>query len=254
MNEAPPAPQEAPRLTDVLVAASLLTRLPMPIDHEAAGARLSRAGWAYPLVGALVGAAVGGAMTGLASLGMPPLFAATLAVAFGLLLTGALHEDGLADCADGFGGGHTVAKRLEIMRDSRLGTFGGAALMLALLAKVALLADLGAAALVAGTASGAVSRVPILWAPRLMPPARRDGLSASAGQPPLWSPVLALAVGAMVAVALLGAVAVPVMLGAAAAALGMGLTARRCIGGQSGDVLGAMQVLGELAALAVFTM
>jgi adenosylcobinamide-GDP ribazoletransferase len=244
-----------PRPADLLVAASLLTRVPMPIDHEAAGRRLSSAGWAFPLVGLAIGGVVGGVMAGLLALGLPPLAAAGLAVAAGLILTGALHEDGLADCADGFGGGYTVARRLEIMRDSRLGTFGGAALMLALLVRIALLASVPPSHLVfAAALGGCVSRVAVVWAPRLMQAARRDGLSAGAGRPARWAAVLALMLGAGLAVLLGGLAGLAALMAALAAAVAMGWTAQRCIGGQSGDVLGAMQVLGELAALAVFTM
>jgi adenosylcobinamide-GDP ribazoletransferase len=126
--------------------------------------------------------------------------------------------------------------------------------MLALLAKVALLADLGSAALVASAAAGAASRIAIVWAPRFMAPARRDGLSAGAGRPPSVTAFLALGLGAMIAALLVGPNALTVLAAAGVAAATMGWAAQRCIGGQSGDVLGAMQVLGELAALAVLAV
>jgi adenosylcobinamide-GDP ribazoletransferase len=254
MNDAPVPPRDSPRLSDVLVAASLLTRVPVPVDHGAAMGRVSRASWAYPVIGAALGGLVGTVAFALQQMGLSPLLSAIAAVAAGLWLTGALHEDGLADCADGFGGGHTPARRLEIMRDSRLGTFGAAALMLALMAKVALLAELGPGVAVAAAVGGAVSRVPMAWAPRLMPPARRDGLSAGVGPPPLWSASLALAVGLGIAAGLSGFGVLAIAVAVTGAAGAVGWVARRCIGGQTGDVLGAMQVLGELAALAVLTL
>ena len=238
-----------PAFGDVLIAASLLTRLPVPVDHAQAGARMAVALWAAPVVGAVLGAATGTMLLAGLTMGLPPLAAAGLAVAGTLWLTGALHEDGLADCADGFGGGHSVARRLEIMRDSRLGTYGVAALVLALLLRVVLLAELAPGQAVAACAlAGSASRVPMIWALRLLPAARATGLGAGAGVPPRWAATLALGLGALPVFLLPQAL---IVLGAALlAALLMGLLARRAIGGQTGDVLGAMQVVGELAALA----
>jgi adenosylcobinamide-GDP ribazoletransferase len=237
-------------LADPLIVASLLTRLPVPVDHARAGARMAQALWAAPLVGAALGAITGATLVLGLWVGLAPLAAGVVAVAVSLRLTGALHEDGLADCADGFGGGHTVARRLEIMRDSRLGTYGVAALTLALVLRVSLLADLDPAlALGACVLAGAVSRVPIVWALSLLPSARPGGLAAGVGVPPPWAPWLATAVAVGLAVA---TEAGPTALVAALLAAGVvGQLARRAIGGQTGDVLGAMQVTGELAALAV---
>jgi len=264
---------------DPLIAASLLTRAPVPVDHALAGARAGAASWAHPLAGAVIGALIGAAFAGGLALGLAPLLAAVTAIALGLILTGALHEDGLADCADGFGGGYTPARRLEIMKDSRLGTFGGAALMLALLAKAILLSGFsGPGAIWALALSGAVSRAFTAAALAWVPPARADGLSARAGggrggspggarggAPPAGGGGGAARAGApglptvLAAVAL--ALALAMVLGGASSALGAlaaaGLAALiihrialRLIGGQTGDVLGAAQVLGEIAALA----
>ncbi|WP_052711642.1 adenosylcobinamide-GDP ribazoletransferase [Elstera litoralis] len=109
------------------LALMFLTRLPVPINPAPEASEIAEAGDMFPLVGTLIGAATGAVFWGLSTLGLPPLVAAATALAAQLLLTGALHEDGLADMADGFGGGFTRARKLEIMRDSRLGTYGGAA-------------------------------------------------------------------------------------------------------------------------------
>jgi adenosylcobinamide-GDP ribazoletransferase len=233
---------------DLAVALSLLTRLPVPLDHARAGARAGAAAWAYPLVGALVGATTGGAYAALAALGAAPGLAAAAALAAGLLLTGALHEDGLADVADGFGGGFTPERRLEIMRDSRHGTYGVAALTLALLAKWSLLAALsGPEAVAALAAAAALGRAVMGPALRWTPPARRDGLGAGAGRPAAAPALAAAALGAALALAL---GAPPAALAAAAlAALAVVALARRLIGGQTGDVLGAAALLAEIAAL-----
>ena len=236
---------------DPLVAASLLTRLPLPLDHGFAGARGAAAAWAWPLVGAGLGGCVGAALAGALALGLAPLASAALALALGLALTGALHEDGLADCADGFGGGADRARRLEIMRDSRLGTFGVAALALLLIGKAGLLAELeGWRAVAVCAAAGAVSRAPLAAMLRWAPQARADGLAAATGRPSFATVVAALGVALALAAALGGAAGALALLAAALTTLATAALARRKIGGISGDVLGAAQALGEAAALA----
>jgi adenosylcobinamide-GDP ribazoletransferase len=237
---------------DPLIAASLLTRAPVPVDHALAGARAGAASWAHPLAGAVIGALIGAAHAGGLALGLAPLTAAVAAIALGLILTGALHEDGLADCADGFGGGYTPARRLEIMKDSRLGTFGGAALTLALVAKASLLSGFsGPGAIAALAIAGAVSRAFTAAGLAWVPPARAGGLSARAGAPGLLTVVAAIALALVLATTLGGAPsALRALAAAGLAALIVHRIALRLIGGQTGDVLGAAQVLGEIAALA----
>ncbi len=137
-------------------------------------------------------------------IGLGPFLAATLAVAVMVLATGALHEDGLADVADGFGGGGaTLERRLEIMRDSRIGAYGGAALVLALALRIGALATLldrtGYAAATALILVAALSRLAALAPMVLLPPARPGGLSASVGRPNRASLWVALAIGLAVA-------------------------------------------------------
>ncbi len=238
-------------LRDPLHALSLLTRIPAPVDHARAAERAAAAAWAWPLVGALVGALTGAVLWLCLALGLPPLAAAAAALAASLTLTGAFHEDGLADCADGFGGGMRPERRMEIMLDSRVGTFGASALALALLAKAAFMAETAPALAVATfAASGAVSRavVPLIF--RLGPQAKPGGMAATAGAPG-WSTVAAaLAVGGGLGAAALGWDATAWMAAAAlAAALATRAVARAKIGGVTGDVLGAAQMTAELAAL-----
>ena len=164
-----------------------LTQLRYGATEPVSGGAISRAAWAFPLVGVVVGL-VGAVVYGLAyHLGLPFWPAAALCIAATMTLTGCLHEDGLADTIDGFGGGETRERKLDIMRDSRIGTYGVCALVIAILLRVSALALIGApgpvtAALIAAHAAGRAV-MPAIMA--LLPPARPDGLSASAGQPPL---------------------------------------------------------------------
>jgi adenosylcobinamide-GDP ribazoletransferase len=124
-----------------LLAVQFLTRLPVPGWFTYTEARMAASAAYYPLVGALIGALCSAVFWG-ASLLFPPLVSVMMAIAAGLLITGAFHEDGLADTFDGIGGGHTRERALEIMRDSRLGTYGTAALVAALALKTATLTAL----------------------------------------------------------------------------------------------------------------
>jgi adenosylcobinamide-GDP ribazoletransferase len=245
-------PRVLPDWRDPLIAASLLTRFPVPVDHARAGARMGVALWSAPIVGAVVGAMTGVVLWAGLTVGLPPLAAAAVAVAAGLWFTGGLHEDGLADTIDGLSGGRTPERRLEIMRDSRVGSHGAAALCLALLGRVALMAALDPSTAVAGcAAAGAASRVAMVAALRWMPPARPGGLGAAATGVPAWGPWLALLSAVATSVAI-GATPFDVAV-ALLPALVLARLALRRIGGQTGDILGAMQVTGEIAALAAFS-
>lgn len=190
--------------------------------------------------------------------GVNALLTAALTVTALVVTTGAFHEDGLADSADGLFGGHTPERRLEIMKDSRVGTFGALALCLSLLLRVSALAAIlqGAGAWAAAAAvlvAAPWSRVEGLRILATTPSTRRDGASASVGQP--GSSVLPVAYGLSGALALLlvAAGALPfagVLIGLALSALTtlwLSRTAIRLIGGQTGDILGAAQQLGEIA-------
>ncbi len=235
------------RVTELKIGFIFLTRLPLGHLSPVAKGDLSRALWSAPVVGLAVGLA-GAAVYALASaLHLPPMPAAALAVAATLLATGGLHEDGLADVADGFGGGAARDRKLEIMRDSRIGTYGVCALILSFILRVAALTNLGDPHLVAAVlvAAHAAARAPLALFMRLVPAARTDGLSADAGQPPPASAWVAVAIGFLVLAFVFGfgtAVVSAVLL---AAAFGfMAWLCVRQIGGQTGDVLGALEQLG----------
>jgi len=241
-------------LGDLAAAIAFYTRLPLRLAAPVDGAAVARASWCAPLVGALIGVLAGLAYWVAWRLNLPPLVCATLAVAAGMLLTGCLHEDGLADTADGLGGGTTRERALDIMRDGRIGAFGACALLICLALRIGAVADLPRAALVAWALVGAhaTARGVLPLFMRLVPPARADGLSASAGAPSRERAAAAALIGiallwiafgfksALIALVL-------VLIGAAVLAL----IAWRKIGGQTGDVLGAVEQVSETLVLLV---
>jgi adenosylcobinamide-GDP ribazoletransferase len=234
---------------DLASAFALLTRLPVPGHH----ARGAAAAWAWPVVGAAVGAL--GAVAGAAALalGAAPAAAAAAVLAAQALATGALHEDGLADTADGLGGGRDRARRLAIMKDSRIGTFGTLALLLVTLARWGAVAALLAAggALGALVAAGALGRAPMAAVMAALPNARGEGLAAATGRPPPATAAAAAGLALAIAVVAAGWTGLAMALAAALAALPVALAAHRRIGGQTGDVLGATEQVAETCALAV---
>jgi adenosylcobinamide-GDP ribazoletransferase len=238
-------------LDDLLTAAGFLTRLPMPQPAEPRQANLARAYRVFPIVGAAIGAAVGLFCLGLRVSGVPDLAAATLALGAGAILTGALHEDGLADVADGFGGGRDVAAKLAIMRDSRLGTYGALALLVSFVTKLSALATLADAAVVPSLiAAHALARGVLPAMAMSLAYAREDGLAANAGRPDSAAAVTAGGLAFVIALlALPWSTAFCAALAAAAGVIGMAWLAQRQIGGQTGDVLGATEQIGETAIL-----
>lgn len=231
-----------------LGAVQFLTRFPIrlsrPVDHSAT------IPW-FPIVGALIGAAGGGIAVGLGEL-LPPAVAGAVAVAVVLQLTGAFHEDGLADVADAFGGGTTVERRMEILKDPRHGTYGVAAIATSIVVRVACVASIAApsalfAGFVAAHALGRTTAVAAMAAPR----ARQDGLGAGAARSARPLGATAGIVGALGLVALAtGWWVFPLCVAAAAAgAAVVGLSMRK-IGGINGDVLGAVEQVVECTVLA----
>ncbi len=235
-------------LDDVLAAAGFLTRVPVP--YRNAPPDLARAYRAFPLVGAAIGAAVGALDLVLLRIGLPAIAAAALALGAGALLTGALHEDGLADVADGFGGGSDKAVKLEVMRDSRLGTYGVLTLLTAFVAKAAALSALARTdVILAMIVTHALARAPLAVLAATMPYAR-EGLAASAGRPDSRVALIACVVAAVIALlALPAGSAMMAAIVAAAAAACVAALAQRQIGGQTGDVLGAAEQVCEVAIL-----
>ncbi|MCP5075329.1 MAG: adenosylcobinamide-GDP ribazoletransferase [Rhodobacteraceae bacterium] len=236
---------------DVAAAFSLLTRLPVPVDHARAGARAAAAVWAYPLVGSVIGLL--GGLVGMLfwRLGAPLGIAAAGILGTTMLLTGAMHEDGLADCADGLAGGMDRERRLEIMKDSRIGAFGAAALVVVLIARWSgSEAVLWTVSLPAFVAIGAVSRLPMVLAMYLMSPARATGMAADVGRPQFAAVALAGGLALVICIVALGFTGFTALIIGTLAALPLFLYAQHKIGGYTGDILGGSQQLAEIATLA----
>ena len=238
------------RPVDLPLALSLLSRLPVPVR---AYERSAEAAWAYPLIGVVLGtmAALGGLAARWVGLSAP--LAALVALSLLIVLSGAMHEDGLADTADGLWGGWDREKRLEIMKDSHIGSYGVLALILSLGARWCALwllfeispATAAVALIVAATLSRGV--MPALMA--ALPHARDTGLSRRVGRVAPMSAALAGMLAGAIAVVMLGGAGVTAVLCAGLAALGVGAIARAKIGGQTGDILGASQQIAEIAVL-----
>jgi adenosylcobinamide-GDP ribazoletransferase len=238
-------------LDDLLCAVAFLTRVPMPHPDGAVPPNFARAHRAFPLVGAGIGAVIGAVYLALALIGMPRLAAAAVALGVGVVLTGALHEDGLADVADGFGGGRDRAAKLEIMLDSRLGTYGALVLLVTFIAKVSAIAALPGAAVLPGLiAAHALARAPLTVMAMTMPNARDEGLAATAGTPDQLTAASAAILAIVVAFAVLPWTdAILAALVAAASAGCVALLAYRQIGGKTGDVMGGAEQVAETAIL-----
>ena len=237
---------------DIALCLVFFTRLPLPV-FEFRGRKLADAIWAAPLVGVAVAVAASAVHVLASAVGLSPEVAAALALGAAMLMTGCLHEDGLSDTADGFGGGRTREKKLEIMRDSRIGAYGASALILSALIRWSAIAQLGNPFWVFSglIAAHAASRALLPAFMRLVPPARQDGLAASAGRASSETAIAGLAIGAvaLLALGLSGLVAATVIL--AIVFFGFRALCLRQIGGQTGDTLGALQQAGEIAVLLI---
>jgi adenosylcobinamide-GDP ribazoletransferase len=231
-----------------LGALSVLTRVPVRTDARASGVPASWVPW-FPVVGACVGLVIALVYTAARWL-VPPLAAAGLATAAGALVTGAFHEDGLADLADAFGGGRDRDEALRILEDPRLGTYGVVAVVLAVMLRVGAVSALDPrSAMAALPAAHALSRAASAGLLRLMAPATA-GLGATYASSVTGPQVAgALAAGAALGAAALGPWIVPALAVAAIGPLVVGGLATRKIRGLSGDVLGAAQQVSELACL-----
>jgi adenosylcobinamide-GDP ribazoletransferase len=233
------------------MAITFFTRI--PVARPAADEwPLAEAAWAFPLVGAGIGAVAAFVFLAAQLVGLGDWPSALLAVLGGLLLTGGLHEDGLADTADGLFGGSDRDRRLAIMRDSRHGTFAVLALVLSVALRAAALAQIGQPVFagLALVAAHAGSRAMLAAAVSALSPARGDGLGAGAGRPRLAMVIAALLSALAIAAAALGPMHGLIAIGIAAAAVAAAAgISRRRIGGYTGDVLGAFQQIGEIVIL-----
>jgi adenosylcobinamide-GDP ribazoletransferase len=241
------------RTEELKASVAFSTRLPLARGLQSATG-IANAAWAFPVAGLIVGL-IGALVYVLAHrLGVPAWPAATLSVAATLAVTGALHEDGLADTADGFGGGDTRQSKLDIMRDSRIGAYGVCALVLALLLRAGALASFTDThgvvwALIASHCAARAAMVILMW---LLPPTRSDGLSFAAGGPPSQRVAVAAAIAFVVLLFCLyparGFIAALFLIATVAL---MAWLAMRQIEGQTGDVLGATEQVGEIVVLLV---
>jgi adenosylcobinamide-GDP ribazoletransferase len=235
--------------TGFLGAVQFLTRI--PVRRRAAADTAAVVVW-FPVVGALVGAVVGAIAAGLDH-AVPSAVAAAVAVLTGVLITGAFHEDGLADTADAIAGGWTRERRFEILKDPRHGSYGVAALCGSIVVRVVAVASLGPAAAFAGlVAAHALARGAAVAAMGAVPVARPDGLGADyarsvgAGRA-LAANLVAIAIGAAATGWWIG----PLAAAAAVATVPVAVLARRALGGITGDVLGAIEQVAECVVLVV---
>jgi adenosylcobinamide-GDP ribazoletransferase len=239
-------------VSGLLGAIQFLTRVPVrtatAVPHE------RTVPW-FPIVGLLIGAALGGLAAGLGEL-VPMSVAAAVTIAAGLLLTGAFHEDGLADVADAFGGGWTRERRFEILADSRHGTYGVSALAASVVVRVVALAALaGPAVAFAGlVAAHVLGRTAAVGALATLPPAAESGLGADvASSMRRGGLVIAIVAGAAITVAAVGWWAAPMIVATGVGTAAVGWLAVRKIGGIAGDVLGAVEQVVECLVLVVAT-
>ena len=237
---------------DFLACLVFFTRLPLPrSDNEER--RFAVSLWAAPLAGLVIGGIGGLVYVVAARMGIPVLPAAAIALAGVLIVTGCLHEDGLSDTADGFGGGKTRERKLEIMHDSRIGAFGASALMISLIARWSAAASILGPwpVFLALVAAHAASRAAIPTFMHLVPPARSEGLSATVGGVSMETAGVAGAIG-FAALLLLGmSTALAAAIALIAWVVFFRWLALRQIGGQTGDVIGAMQQGAEIIVLTI---
>ena len=240
------------RLTGLLAAIQFLTRVPIRLRREPDVA--ASVPW-FPVVGALIGAVVGGTAAGLWFL-VSPIVAAAVAVMLGVLITGAFHEDGLADVADAFAGGTTIERRLEILKDSRHGSYGVAALCGSIVIRIVCLGSLpGPAAMcLAAIAAHAVGRGAAVGLMGAAPLATHKGLGADYGQ----AATRHIAIGGALLGLVIAAIAVEWRAAPLAAVVVVTIIAVRWlslrkIGGISGDVLGTCEQVAECLAFVVLS-
>lgn len=236
---------------DIWVALGLLTRLPLPARHWDATRPAALAAWAYPLVGLLLGLLAAAFGWLLLALGLPVDMTAAAILLSLTMFTGAMHEDGLADTADGLWGGTTPERRLEIMKDSHIGAYGTIALISGFALRWSALSALMSAdylwspLLIAAMASRA-AMASLMGA---LPNARSTGLSKLTGRPGKDAPRIAAGIATLATLLAFGLAGLWPLLFAAAALIVCRTIAQKKIGGQTGDILGATQQITEIAVL-----
>ncbi len=235
---------------DIALTLVLLTRLPVPKLQDQLFARQAKAVWAFPLVGLIVGTLACAVGWVALQIGLSPLISATLCVTAMITVTGAMHEDGLADTIDGLWGGYTVDRRLEIMKDSHIGTYGVLGLIFSQLLRVLAIGILLEADWLSGVLVASLfSRAMMPCVMRILPNARKTGLSRSVGSPPSSSVLIGLGIALTFSLLTLGSSATIPMLCAVGTSAVVAATAKARIKGQTGDILGAVQSVSEIAIL-----
>jgi adenosylcobinamide-GDP ribazoletransferase len=234
-------------LSELAAAFTLLTRVRLPwVSAEAVP--IAACVWAFPLVGGVAGAFGAAAYAACWLAGIPPAVSAVWSLAVIVLFTGAFHEDGLADTADGLGGGGTRERKLDIMRDSRIGSFGAIALVLSLAARGTAIAVLiqPLRVLITLVVAGALGRAAMIVLMLALAPSRADGLAAGLRELRAPRAIIGLAIAGLLTFLLLPfGVALRTIVAALIAALVLVWIAQRHISGYTGDVLGASSVVTE---------
>jgi len=228
-------------------AIQFLTRIPAPTSH--AGRLDAAVAW-FPLVGTLIGTIIAAVVLAASHL-VPMSIAAALGVLMGVLVTGAFHEDGLADIADAFAGGWSVEQRLEILKDPRHGSYGVAALSGSIIIRILAVAALAPMVAAAGLiAAHTMARAVAVASMRTGPLARAEGLGARyVSTVSIGRIIVATVSGLAISTVVIGWWVAPAILVAAVPAGAVITLARRRIGGLSGDVLGAIEQVAEIAVL-----
>jgi adenosylcobinamide-GDP ribazoletransferase len=245
----------------LIMALRFFSRLPTGSSPHATP-DLDRVATILPVASLVIGAVPALVLLGASFAGLPTLFGAGLAVGASVLVTGGMAEDALADAADGLFGGSTIERRLEIMKDSRHGTYGVAALCLFLLLRVAALSSMTAIASVPAAAIWiaitVMARSTSLWLTVALPPARASGASASAGRPSRKACLAGIGFAATIGLALtiwtFGLLSIAAALLMLAMSMAWADFCKRLVGGQTGDLIGALQALLEIAGLTVFLL
>ncbi|MBT5798937.1 MAG: adenosylcobinamide-GDP ribazoletransferase [Alphaproteobacteria bacterium] len=248
------------RIAELQAAFMLLTRLPAGTLTSYIP-KLAAARWAFPIVGCVIGAIIAASYIMASQLMLPSFAAAILALIVGLLCTGAIHEDGLADCADGFGGGHHRNRKLEIMKDSAIGSYGTLALIMVMGLRILTLSSLPSKTEIIApiVICAVISRFSMVGYLCLLPAAKSDGLGNQASGKNIsslfWTAlisfivifmlifIMAFIVSFEMGAAGLFYLIIALLLGASV----WGIIAKHQIGGQTGDVCGAGQILCETA-------
>jgi adenosylcobinamide-GDP ribazoletransferase len=248
----------------LLQALRFYSRLPLPVlpweQNPHAPPDFRTLPFALPIAGALLGLIGALVLLGGMKLGLGPTISAILCIGVMTLITGAFHEDGLADMADGFGGGATIQRRLEIMKDSRVGSFGAVALIIAYALRIGILSlliervgDVPAAFAFIGASS--LSRCLGLIPLTLLEPARTSGFSAEVGKPSLIVTCGVIITSLLITTLLLLWSGLGISQGIAAFSAALLPAAyithmsHRLIEGQTGDVAGAVQQMSEAFCL-----